>query len=61
VHHAHTGHQFEARPGYRLAATPTLNNPSWTDITNEPIVDNGRFSVTNTMNQTNWFYRLQKP
>ena len=50
-----------AAGGYQLAATPALNNPSWTDITNEPIVDDGRFNVTNSMNPTNRFYRLHKP
>jgi autotransporter-associated beta strand protein len=50
-----------AAGGYRLAATPALNNPSWTDITNEPIVGDGRFNVTNSMNPTNRFYRLHKP
>jgi len=50
-----------AAGGYRLAATPALNNPSWTDITNEPIVNNGLFNVTNSMTPTNLFYLLHKP
>jgi hypothetical protein len=47
--------------GYKLSAATTLTNTTWTDITNEPIVNAGQFDVTNTLNPTNLFYRLHKP
>jgi hypothetical protein len=35
---------------------------SWTTVTNQPIVNGGRFNVTNSsLNPTNRFYRLHKP
>ena len=47
--------------GYKLEAAASLTNASWVNTTNEPMVNAGRFDVTNTVNHPNWFYRLHKP
>ena len=47
--------------GYKLEATTSLAYTNWTATTNEPFASASRFNVTNTMNHTNWFYRLHKP
>jgi autotransporter-associated beta strand protein len=47
--------------GYTLQATPSLSAPTWNGVTNEPITLANQFNVTNTLNPTNQFYRLQKP
>ena len=47
--------------GYTLQASPLLSTPKWANVTNEPISTADRFNVTNTLNPTNQFYRLQKP
>ncbi|HTV39800.1 MAG TPA: hypothetical protein VMF08_04440 [Candidatus Sulfotelmatobacter sp.] len=47
--------------GYTLQASPLLSTPKWANVTNEPITTANQFNVTNTLNPTNQFYRLQKP
>lgn len=47
--------------GYTLQATPSLSAVHWTDVTNEPITSANQFNVTDPLNRTNKFYRLQKP
>ena len=47
--------------GYTLQATPSLSAPQWNGVTNEPITLANQYNVTNTLNPTNQFYRLQKP
>ena len=46
--------------GYRLQGTPNIN-VFWYWIPNEPIVEGGRFTVTNTAPPAVEFYRLLKP
>lgn len=51
-----------AAPGYNLEGTNRLNGVPWVAIPpNPPVVTGGKFTVTNTMNPTNFFYRLRKP
>ena len=47
--------------GYQLEAINSLSKTNWAAVTNEPLVNLGRYNVTNTMNPTNSFYRLKKP
>ena len=47
--------------GYQLEGIASLAKTNWVAITNEPLVNLGRFNVTNAMNATNQFYRLHKP
>ena len=47
--------------GYTLQASPLLSTPKWANVTNEPVTMANQFNVTNTLNPTNQFYRLQKP
>ena len=47
--------------GYQLEAINSLSKTNWAAVTNEPLVNLGRFNVTNKMNPTNSFYRLKKP
>ena len=47
--------------GYQLEALASLSKTNWAAVTNEPLVNAGRFNVTNSMNPTNAFYRLKKP
>jgi hypothetical protein len=47
--------------GYSLQASPVISTPKWANVTNEPITMANQFNVTNTLNPTNQFYRLQKP
>jgi subtilisin-like proprotein convertase family protein len=48
--------------GYKLEANETLTTTNWVSVTNEPIVVDGRLTVTNSsVNPTNLFYRLNKP
>jgi hypothetical protein len=47
--------------GYTLQASPVVSIPKWANVTNEPITMANQFNVTNTLNPTNQFYRLQKP
>jgi hypothetical protein len=46
--------------GYHLESTPALVPANWAAVTNEPIVNAGKFAVTNSVG-TYRFYRLQKP
>jgi hypothetical protein len=51
-----------AAGGYVLEGTPTLTSPSWSAITNQPIVSGGAYNVTNsTLVPVDRFYRLHKP
>jgi len=47
--------------GYRLEGTPALSSPSWSTVTNDPVVTSGRYTVTNSTAATSTFYRLHKP
>ena len=47
--------------GYKLAATPALSPTNWTEVPNEPVVNSGRFAVTNNSAIGNRFYRLRSP
>lgn len=50
-----------AAPGYRLEGASPLNGVPWVAIPpNPPVVVDSKFKVTNTMNPTNYFYRLHK-
>jgi hypothetical protein len=51
-----------AAPSYHLEGTNVLNGTPWATIPpNPPVVVNSKFTVTNTVNTTNFFYRLHKP
>lgn len=50
-----------AAGGFNLEATPSLSPTSWATVTNEPLVNAGRYNVTNSSPPTNRFYRLHKP
>jgi subtilisin-like proprotein convertase family protein len=48
--------------GYLLESESNLVSSAWATVTNEPIVGNDQYNVTNsTINPTNRFYRLHKP
>ena len=47
--------------GYELNRSPNLAPPGWTGVTNNPVVKSGRFVVSNSVPETNGFYRLHKP
>ena len=47
--------------GYNLEGTPALTAPSWSTVTNSPVVTGGRYAVTNSAATSNKFYRLHKP
>lgn len=53
-----------AAADYQLQRTNLLANPphpAWVRVTNEPVVINSRFQVTNNIVTTNRFYQLRKP
>src|SRR5262249_4827662 len=50
-----------AAGGFNLEATPSLAPTNWATVTNEPIVNAGRYNVTNSAPPTNRFYRLRRP
>jgi hypothetical protein len=51
-----------AAGGYLLETTNSLpGTAAWQGVTNDPIVINSRFHVTNSIIGTNRFYRLHKP
>jgi len=51
-----------AAPGYRLEGTNQLNGVPWVPIPPyPPVVVGGKFTVTNAVANTNFFYRLHKP
>ncbi len=47
--------------GYELQRTPALLPVNWNNVTNAPVITNGRFTVTNEVADPNGFYRLRKP
>ena len=47
--------------GYELETRPTVNPGAWSAITNEPIVQGGRYNVTNSATGNTKFYHLSKP
>jgi autotransporter-associated beta strand protein len=50
-----------ASGGYNLEATPALSPAAWSLVTNEPLIFNADYHVTNSLASTNRFYRLHKP
>ena len=53
-----------ASAGYSLETTNTLTTPDgaiWPSVPNAPFVVNSRFTVTNTINSSNQFFRLRNP
>lgn len=47
--------------GYWLEDCPGLGSAAWSGVVGIPVVNEGRFSVTNTASGTTRFYRLHKP
>ena len=47
--------------GYLLESSPLVQPTTWTVVTNEPIILNGNYNVTNTAVAPSRFYRLHKP
>ena len=47
--------------GYLLQSIRSLPATKWNDVTNEPMTLFNDFNVTNTLDPTNRFYRLEKP
>jgi hypothetical protein len=47
--------------GYNLETTPSLTTATWAAVTNEPIIFNADYHITNSLADTNRFYRLRKP
>ena len=49
--------------GYQLVSTNALQNPpnAFAPVTNEPVVINGKFTVTNNASGGARFYELRKP
>jgi hypothetical protein len=47
--------------GYVLESAPSVGDATWTVVTNEPLVENGNYNVTNDTAATGTFYRLHKP
>ncbi|HYG21447.1 MAG TPA: autotransporter-associated beta strand repeat-containing protein [Verrucomicrobiae bacterium] len=55
-------HWSTSAAGFQLEGNDLLQTANWSSITNEPIVVDGRFSVTNSsVSPTNRFYRLNRP
>ncbi len=51
-----------AAPGYQLEGANRLNGVPWVGIPpNAPVVVGSKFTVTNAMSTTNYFFRLRKP
>ena len=53
-----------ASAGFLLESTNNLAVPAlpiWASVTNVPVANNGRFTVTNDIGNTNQFFRLRKP
>ena len=42
-----------------LRSSPSLSPPVWSDVTDTPVVENNRFTVTHSLTSTNRFYRLE--
>jgi len=47
--------------GYLLESSPLVQPTTWSVVTNEPIILNGNYNVTNTATAPSQFYRLHKP
>jgi autotransporter-associated beta strand protein len=48
--------------GYQLEAKQFVTDTNWSSVTNQPLVSNGRYAVTNSgVNPSTRFYRLHKP
>jgi autotransporter-associated beta strand protein len=47
--------------GYLLESSPLVQPTTWTAVTNEPIILNGNYNVTNGASAPSRFYRLHKP
>jgi outer membrane protein assembly factor BamB len=48
--------------GFLLQSTPQLTPPvTWTDVTNAPVLNGTRWTVTNNLSGNAQFYRLRKP
>jgi autotransporter-associated beta strand protein len=47
--------------GYILESSPLVQPTTWTTVTNEPIILNGNYNVTNTTAAPSQFFRLHKP
>jgi autotransporter-associated beta strand protein len=48
--------------GYQLEAKQFVTDTNWSSVTNQPLVSNGRYAVTNSgVNPSIRFYRLHKP
>jgi autotransporter-associated beta strand protein len=47
--------------GYLLESSPLVEPTTWSIVTNEPIILNGNYNVTNTASAPSRFYRLHKP
>jgi hypothetical protein len=52
-----------ASGGFSLETSNNLpaTGPVWLPVPTTPVVANGRFTVTNTINTSNQFFRLRKP
>jgi hypothetical protein len=47
--------------GYLLESSPSIQNGTWTIVTNEPLIDGGSYKVTNDTAGESRYYRLRKP
>src|ERR1051325_6505306 len=47
--------------GYVLETSPSIKNATWSVVTNEPLIENGSYRVTNDTAAPSKFYRLHKP
>ena len=47
--------------GYLLESSPLVQPTTWSVVTNEPIILNGNYNVTNTASAPSRFYRLHRP
>jgi autotransporter-associated beta strand protein len=47
--------------GYLLESSPVVQPTTWSTVTNEPVILNGYYNVTNPATAPSQFYRLHKP
>jgi hypothetical protein len=47
--------------GYELERAPVLAPANWSAVTNQPVMNSGRFVLTNEVSEPAGFYRLRKP